>query len=311
VRVLRDAPSQWDAAAGPGAFAVGVFDGVHLGHRSVLSLLQDRAKAAGLVSGVLTFDPHPLAVVAPDHAPAMLTGIDHRLELLAGLGVEVAAVLEFDETVREWSPARFLAETLAGPLAAEVVVVGEDFRFGKDRAGDVALLGELGSELGLTPEIVSLVGGDAPVSSSRIRQLILAGDVSGAAVSLDRPHELWGEVVPGDGRGRTIGIPTANLAVPPGMAVPMRGVYAVTVGRKADEVLPAVANIGVRPTFGGEAETVEVHLLDFDDDLYGQHLRVRFVERIRDEQKFDGIESLVGQVGRDVAQARAVLNSAG
>jgi riboflavin kinase/FMN adenylyltransferase len=284
-----------------------VFDGVHLGHRYVLSVLRDRAVETGLTAGVLTFEPHPLRIVAPDHAPAMLTGIDHRLELLAALGVEVTAVLGFDEEVREWTPARFLAETLAGPLAAELVVVGEDFRFGKDRIGDVALLGELGSQLGLTPEVVSLVGGDTPVSSTRIREMIIAGDVSGAAVSLARPHELWGEVVPGDGRGRTIGIPTANVAVSPEMAIPQRGVYAVTVGRHAAETMPAVANVGVRPTFGGEVETIEAHLLDFDADLYGQDLRVRFIDRIRGEQKFESAEALVAQIGRDIEQARQLL----
>lgn len=307
MKVLRGSPAEWDSGAGPGAFAVGVFDGVHLGHRHVLSVLCARATETGLTPGVLTFEPHPLRIVAPEHAPPMLTGIDHRLELLAALGVEVTAVLEFDEKVREWAPATFLAETLAGPLAAQLVVVGEDFRFGKDRVGDVALLGELGRRLGLKPEVVSLVGGDTPVSSTRIREMIIAGDVSGAAASLIRPHELWGEVVPGDGRGRTIGIPTANVAVAPEMAVPQRGVYAVTVGRHADEALPAVANVGVRPTFGGEVETVEAHLFDFDADLYGQQLRVRFIDRIRGEQKFESAAALVAQIGRDIAQARQLL----
>jgi riboflavin kinase/FMN adenylyltransferase len=269
------------------------------------------AAEVGLPPGVLTFEPHPLRIVAPDDAPAMLTGIDHRLELLAALGVEVAAVLEFDEVVREWSPTRFLTETLAGPLAAELVVVGEDFRFGKDRKGDVALLGELGGELGFTTEAVSLVGGEVPVSSTRIREMIFAGDVTGAAASLTRPHELWGEVVPGEGRGRTIGIPTANLAVSSGMAVPKRGVYAVTMGRTADESLPGVANLGVRPTFDGEVETIEAHVLDFDGDLYGQQVRVRFVDRIRDEQKFESVDSLVEQIGRDMERARAILSPTG
>jgi riboflavin kinase/FMN adenylyltransferase len=305
--VLRGNPAAWDLGASRGAFAVGVFDGVHRGHRHVLSVVRDRAAETGLTPGVLTFEPHPLRIVAPDLAPAMLTGTDHRLELLAALGVEVTAVLEFDEKVREWTPARFLAETLAGPLAAELVVVGEDFRFGRDRIGDVTLLGALGSQMGLTPEVVPLVGGDTPVSSSRIREMIIAGDVSGAAVSLARPHEIWGDVVPGDGRGRTIGIPTANVAVPPDMAIPRRGVYAVTVGRHADEALPAVANVGVRPTFGGEVETIEAHLFDFDADLYGQHLRVRFIDRIRGEQKFDSAEALVAQIGRDIEQARQLL----
>jgi len=307
VRVLRGEPSGWDLQTARVAVAVGVFDGVHRGHRHVLGVLTGRAAARGLAAAVLTFEPHPLMVVAPDRAPVMLTTIDQRLELLADAGVEIVAVLDFDERVRDWSPAGFVAETLGGPLAARLVVVGEDFRFGKDRVGDAGLLRELGVGTGFDTEVVSLVGEGRPVSSTHIREMIGAGDVAGAAVALSRHHELWGEVIAGDGRGRSIGIPTANLALPAGLAVPKRGVYAVTAGRSAAERIAGVANVGVRPTFGETAETVEAHLLDFADDLYGQVLRVRFVARIRDEQKFGSAAELVGQIGRDIEVARSVL----
>lgn len=307
MKVLRGRPGSWASDGVARAFAIGVFDGVHLGHRYVLKMLRDHAAAAGMEPGVLTFDPHPLAVVAPAGAPAMLTGIEHRIELLGDLGMELIAVLEFDEPVRNWSPATFITETIAGALAAQVVVVGEDFRFGRDRTGHVGLLQEMGTALGFETVIVPLVGEDRPVSSTRIREMIAAGDVTGAAAALARPHELWGEVVPGDARGRSIGTPTANLAVPPAIAVPAAGVYAVTVGRTADEALSGVANIGTRPTFGGEGLTVEAHLLDFDGDLYGQTLRVRFVGRIRDEQRFDGPDALVAQIRDDIEAAREIL----
>ena len=307
MKVLRGDPSGWDAGSSGHALAVGVFDGVHVGHRHVLAILRDQAAECGLEPGVLTFDPHPLTVVIPDRAPAMLTSLDHRIELLDSQGVEVVAVLDFDAAVREWSPATFVTETLAGALAAEMVVVGEDFRFGKDRTGHVGLLREMGNGLGFRTEIVPLVGEDRPLSSTQIREMIAEGDVAGAAVALARPHELWGGVVEGSGRGRTIGVPTANLALPPGVAVPKRGVYAVTAGRSADESIPGVANVGVRPTFDGTDETVEAHLLGFEGDLYGEILRVRFVDRIRDERKFDAVEGLVGQIGRDIEAARAML----
>lgn len=308
MRVVRGRPSTWPLAGARRAVAVGVFDGVHFGHRHVLARLRQRATESGLEAGVLTFDPHPLAVVAPDRAPAMLTGIEHRLELLSGLEVDVTAVLTFDEVVREWSPTAFVTETLASALEADLVVVGEDFRFGKDRSGHVGLLRELGGGLGFETEIVALVGEDRPVSSTRIREMVAAGDVTGAAATLGRPHELWGEVEAGDGRGRSIGVPTANLTIPGGMAVPGGGVYAATVGRSAAEVIPAVVNIGTRPTFDGRVETVEAHLLGFDGDLYGETLRVRFVARIRDEQRFDGTDALVAQIREDIAVAQELLH---
>ena len=307
MRVLRGHPSEWDPGAARNALAVGVFDGIHVGHRHVLAALRDRAARLEISSGVVTFHPHPLAVVAPDRVPLMLTTIEHRLELIEGLGFDLVAVVGFDENLRGWSPATFVTDLLAGTLHAGVVVVGEDFRFGKDRTGHVGLLRELGSGLGFETEVVPLVGGDQPMSSTRIREMIAAGDVAGAAVALARPHEVRGIVVPGDGRGKTMGIPTANVAMAEGIAVPRRGVYAVRCGRSAEESIPGVANVGVRPTFGGLVEMVEAHLFDFDEDLYGSELRVRFIGRIRDEQRFAGVDELVTQIRADIERARELL----
>lgn len=307
MRVLRGHPSGWNPDGSRKALAVGVFDGIHVGHRHVLAALGDRAADLGVETAVVTFDPHPLAIVAPERVPAMLTTIEQRLELIEGLGIDLTAVVTFDQELRGWSPATFVSEILAGLLHAGVVVVGEDFRFGKDRTGHVGLLRELGSALGFDTEVVPLVGGDEPMSSTRIRAMIAAGEVAGAAEALSRPHEVRGPVVPGDGRGRAIGVPTANLAVPAGAAVPRRGVYAITAGRSAAEAVPGVANVGVRPTFGGNTEVVEAHLFDFAGDLYGAALRVRFVDRIRDERRFAGAEALVAQITEDLAAARALL----
>jgi riboflavin kinase/FMN adenylyltransferase len=308
VRVLRGHPTDWDVGPERTALAVGVFDGVHLGHRHVLGALVQRARERGIASGVVTFDPHPLSIVAPERVPPMLTTIEQRLELLEGLGVEVVAVVAFDDELRIWSPATFVTDLLAGSLHAATVVVGEDFRFGRDRTGHVGLLRELGMGLGFETEVVPLVGGDQPISSTRIRAMIAAGDVAGATAALGRPHEVRGIVVPGDGRGRSIGIPTANVAPRPGIAMPRRGVYAVRAGRTADEDRAGVANVGVRPTFAGSDEVLEVHLLDLDEDLYGAELRVRFHDRIRDEERFESVDALVRQIGGDVEEARRLLS---
>jgi riboflavin kinase/FMN adenylyltransferase len=289
------------------AVTIGVFDGVHLGHRHVFSLLAERAAADGFEPTVMTFDPHPLTVIAPEVAPRLLTSIDQRIELFASVGVRCVAVLPFDEAMRSISPAAFAGEILAGALGARLVAVGEDFRFGMNRTGNVESLTEFGAGLGFATEIVPLVGGDEPISSTRIRGLVAAGDVAEAAGLLGRSHELRGVVIRGDGRGSSIGIPTANLDIPIGMAIPRRGVYAVRSGPVGDADHPGVANIGVRPTFGGERETLEVHLLEGGRDLYGEEIAVRFVGRIRDEQRFSGIEELVAQIHRDIEAARAIL----
>ncbi|HSG78276.1 MAG TPA: bifunctional riboflavin kinase/FAD synthetase [Acidimicrobiia bacterium] len=307
MRVATGDPARWDLPAVPRAVTIGVFDGVHLGHRHVFSLLAERAAAHDLEATVMTFDPHPLTVIAPEVAPRLLTSIDQRIELFGSVGVRCVAVLPFDQAMRSISPAGFAGEIVAEALGARLVAVGEDFRFGRNRTGNVESLTEFGAGFGFSTEIVPLVGGDEPISSTRIRGLIAAGDVVGAAELLDRSHELRGRVVRGDGRGASIGIPTANLDIPAGMAVPERGVYAVRSGTVGDADLPGVANIGVRPTFGGERETLEVHLLEGGRDLYGEELAVRFVDRIRDERRFSGVEELVAQIRRDIEAARALL----
>jgi riboflavin kinase / FMN adenylyltransferase len=307
VRVLRGNPGDWPASDTGRAVAIGVFDGLHVGHLHVLEVLRARAEESGLESCVLTFDPHPMTVVAPEHAPRSLTTLERRIELLEDLGIDCVAVVTFDDEVRSWSPASFTADLLVDAVGSTVVVVGEDFRFGRDRTGHVGLLREMGSALGFETVVIPLVGSDSPVSSTRIREMIAAGDVAGAASALGRPHEVAGIVVPGDGRGRTVGVPTANLDLPDGLAVPGRGVYAVLAGRDAAESMPGVANIGVRPTFGGDAEVLEVHLLDGDVDLYGVSLRVRFIGRIRDERRFPDVDALVAQIRADIEEARALL----
>jgi len=311
MRVVRGDPRSWGLDPVPRAVTVGVYDGVHLGHRHVVAALRQQAEQAGITDlAVVTFDPHPLRVVAPSQAPRMLTTVDQRLELLEGLGLDVAAVVSFDEAVRELTPAGFARLVLAEALHARLVVVGEDFRFGRDRTGNVASLGELGDVHGFDVRVVPLVGDDRPVSSTRIREMVAAGDVAGASAALGRPHEVRGRVVHGDGRGSAIGFPTANLEIPDGTAVPGRGVYAVEAGPLGEPLGPGVANVGVRPTFGGAAEElVEVHLLDSDRDLYGRELRVRFVARIRDERRFSGAGELVARIAEDVAIARSALGA--
>jgi riboflavin kinase/FMN adenylyltransferase len=287
---------------------IGVFDGLHQGHRHVIALLRRRAQElGGLESAVVTFDPHPLTVVAPEYAPRLLTGIEHRLELLAEAGLDLAAVLPFDEATRRLTSAAFAAAVLRDALRARLVVVGEDFRFGHQRTGNVASLAELGDAHGFAAEVVPLVGGQSPMSSTRVRAMVAAADLAGAAAALERTHEVRGRVEHGDGRGRTLGFPTANVAVPAELALPPSGVYAVRAGVVGAPLGPAVANLGTRPTFGPGRLALEVHLLDPPGDLYGATLRVAFVARLRDEARFDSLSALAAQIAADVAAARLAL----
>lgn len=305
MRVLRGDPRRWGPAPpGGSAVTIGVYDGVHRGHQAVLTDLAVRARAMGVDQrAVLTFDPHPLALVAPEKVPRLLTTIDHRLEILETLGVDLVGVLPFEQ-VREMYAAQFIHQVLLGSLGAKLVVVGTNFRFGLDRAGDVMALQEEGARHGFEVDPVELLQGDGTaVSSSAIRVLLDEGDVEGAERALGRPYEVRGIVGPGDGRGQNIGFPTANLSFSEEIAAPARGVYAVRVILDC-RTMAGVANIGVRPTFGGGDLVVEVHLLDFDGDLYGQELVVRFVNRLRDEKRFEGIDELVAQIDRDVEAAR-------
>ena len=264
----------------PRRVAVGEFDGVHLGHREVI---------AG-ADTVLTFDPHPLAVIAPQAAPKLLTSLEAKAELISGLGVSELVVIPFDHTFASQSATEFIDEVLVGRLQATHVSVGENFRFGHGAQGDTGLLAR---DSRFMTKVVTLVEVDGEVvSSSHIRGLVLAGDVESAGRLLGSPFALRGEVVTGDQRGRTLGFPTANIVPDEDLVCPGHGVYAA----RADGVCAAV-NIGVRPTFGtGRAVLVEAYLLDRDVDLYGHVLQIEFLARLRGERRFDSADELVDQM---------------
>jgi riboflavin kinase / FMN adenylyltransferase len=267
------------------SIAIGTFDGVHRGHRRVI----EAAKGAGLPTTVLTFDPHPR--IALGNQVELLTTLARRSELLRSLGVDVH-VVPFTSDLSLQSPEEF-AKSVLRPLRTTVVAAGENFRFGRGRSGDLDTLAELGFDVRRVP----LVEG---VSSSRIRQLLAAGEIEGAARLLGRAPEVEGTVVAGDARGGTLGYPTANLAVPAGLLVPAYGIYAGRVGDHR-----AAISIGVNPHYGGHERRVEAFLLDFEGDLYGRRLIVELWKRLRGERAFDSEQELIDQIGRDVAKARA------
>ncbi|NND03057.1 MAG: riboflavin biosynthesis protein RibF, partial [Acidimicrobiia bacterium] len=282
------------------------FDGVHRGHQAVIGALQSQAGSNPV--GVVTFRQHPLSELQPSMAPPMLTSLEQRLELLEALGVEAVAVLEFSE-IRPLEPAEFVSTIVSGVMNAAHLAVGRGFRFGHQMAGDETTLRELGVQHGFDVTILDIVGGSVPVRSTAIREALGNGDVTAAAAMLGRPFQLRGAVIQGDQRGRQLGFPTANLEVETGRAMPGRGVYSAYTTSGDGTTHASVVNIGVRPTFGEFAEVAEVHLLDTRIDLYGQELSVDFVERIRSERRFSGIDELVEQIGRDIETARAQLDA--
>jgi riboflavin kinase / FMN adenylyltransferase len=300
------------------AVSIGAYDGVHLGHRALLRDLAARAEAADLSTVVVTFDRHPAGVVRPESAPLQLTDLEQKLELLAACGVDRTYVVAFDENRANESAEDFVKEVLVDQLNARLVVVGEDFHFGHGRKGNVALLTKLGQQYGFEVIGARLTGDpesgvSEPVSSTRIRTMVAEGDVVGAATLLGRPHEVRGPVVRGDGRGGPeLGFPTANLAVADDIALPADGMYAGYFTRADGTVHPAAIYVGRRPTFyepGTASVLVEAYLLDFDGDLYGEHSRVSFVDRLRGDQKFDTVDALIAQMHQDVANAEQVLSA--
>ncbi len=305
--LLTGDPLGWDVGRET-SVTIGVFDGVHLGHRSVMRRMVETARERDLLPVALTFDPHPLEFVDPDRAPHLLTTVSERAELLGECGVEILGVLPFLQ-IRDMAPRVFAEEVLAMRLHARQVAVGENFRFGRDRKGDTDTLRDLGVAYGFDVTIIDLFGSfdGEVVSSTRIRTLVEEGEVEHAADLLGRPFSLTGPVIHGDARGRSIGVPTANLHVPERMAVPAHGVYAARVRRGSSEY-GAVVNVGVRPTFGTDTLTVEAHVLDFEDDIYGEELTVCFLRRLREERRFSGVEELTAQIARDVEAARMVLS---
>ncbi|GAA1797621.1 bifunctional riboflavin kinase/FAD synthetase [Luedemannella flava] len=309
-RGLGAVPGGW----GRSVVTIGVFDGVHRGHQQIIRHTAARARELGVSSVVVTFDPHPAEVVRPGSHPAVLTEPARKAELIEELGVDVLFVIPFTVEFSRLSAETFVHDVLVEQLHVAAVVMGENFRFGHRAAGDVALLTRLGRNFGFTVEGAPLVGAQAGAgeptlfSSTYIRACVDAGDIAAATAALGRPHRLEGVVVRGDQRGRELGFPTANLMPTRFAAVPADGVYAGWLSaRHLGGPLRAAVSIGTNPTFSGRERRVEAYALDFDGDLYGERVRLDFVERLRDTLRFDGVEPLIAQIHDDVARTRAIL----
>jgi riboflavin kinase/FMN adenylyltransferase len=293
------------------ALTVGSFDGVHRGHQDVLRQLVERARRLDVHSLLVTFDPHPLEVVNPAAAPRLLTVGDEKLEVLAESGIDFAAVLPFTPALAAFSAERFVDEILLGRFRMHDLLMGHDHRFGHNRSGDAETMRRLGEDRGFEVNVVPAVtvNGGQSVSSTAIRRAVAGGDLDGAFRGLGRHYSLGGRVVEGARRGRILGFPTANVAVPgPRKLLPPEGVYAVRVQTPMGPY-DGMLNLGPRPTFGDAESVVEAHLFDVNLDLYGARLRVDFVARLRDTQKFSGVDALKAQLERDAINAKRVLSA--
>ncbi len=297
---------------------IGAYDGVHLGHRALLAELGERAEESGLATVVVTFDRHPATVVRPESAPQLLCDLDQKLELLEEAGVDRTVVVRFDQERANETAEEFVTRELVEGLGARLVVVGEDFHFGHGRKGNVALLADMGEAAGFVVDGVGLqASGEAGdtasvISSTRIRSLVAAGDVEGAAGLLGRLHQIRGPVVAGDGRGGAeLGFPTANLSIPADICLPAAGIYAGWFERSDGSRLMAAVSVGTRPTFYGTDGDllVEAYLLDFSGDLYGEQARLSFSHRLRDELSFISVDALVDQMAADVVSTRRLLTA--
>lgn len=312
--IVATRPEDLRGRAGPLALSVGVFDGVHRGHRAVLDLLREEGRADGAFSLAVTLDPHPLAVLRPADAPLLLSTPSERLHLLEDAGVDAAWVFPFRRETAALTAEEFLDAITPPPSRLVALVVGHDFRMGRDRSGGFEELKSLGEarSFRVVRAGPTLADGE-PVSSTRIRTLVREGRVREAAALLAHPYLLEGNVVPGRGVGRTLDFPTANVDVKDGRKLlPLGGVYAVRVeGAKGPgDVLPGVLNLGVRPTFDLTETTIEVHLPGFSGNLTGRRLRIEFVDRIREERRFPGPEALKARIAEDVREARRILEAA-
>jgi len=301
MRILRSVPVAADTSI---ALTIGNFDGVHLGHQAMLARLREAAGGTGLPACAMTFEPHPREFFAPDRAPPRLTSLRRKLELLAAEGIERAYVCRFDYRFAQITPEVFIERTLVRGLGIRYLLVGDDFRFGARRAGDFSLLRRHADAYGYTVDAMASVMLEGErVSSTAVREALAAGDLPRAERLLGRPYSLTGRVVRGDGLGRKLGCPTANVSV---SHAPLTGIFAVEVRGAADEVVEGVASLGVRPTVKVNAAPVlEVHLLDCNVDLYGRRLRVDFLHKFRDEEKFADLDALTRQIAKDVDDARA------
>ena len=307
-RGLGGVPPGW----GRSVVTIGVFDGVHRGHQQLIGAAVAQGRERGLPTVLITFDPHPAEVVRPGSHPARLTSLRRRADLVAELGVDAFLVLPFTIELARMSPAEFAHEVLVERLHAAAVMVGPNFTFGHRAAGNFAVLGELGARFGFAVEGVELTtdsaGDHVTFSSTYIRACIDAGDIEAAAAALGRPHRIEGVVVHGYRRGRQLGFPTANIASPPYTALPADGVYAghFVIGSR---YLPAALSVGSNPTFSGTVRTVEAYVLDVDEDFYGYGVGVDLVARLRGQERYDDMDSLVAAIKNDVARTRAVLGA--
>ena len=292
---------------GPAAVTIGFFDGVHRGHQTVLRRTADVAATGGLRPIAVTFDRHPREVLNPGAEPPLLTTLERKASLIAELGIGSLVVLDFTDDFSRWPPEEFVERVLVEGVHTEHAIVGSNFTFGFKATGNLAVLTDLGAAHGFSVEAVSLLKlGGRPVSSSSIRDALAGGDLAWPTQALGRSFVLDGVVTTGAGRGRGLGFPTANLAIPPRMLLPGEGVYA---GRAhlGGGSFPAAINIGTNPTFGGEPLHAEAFLLDFDGELIGQPIAIEFWERLRDEKRFDSSEDLTRQIKEDVERTRALV----
>lgn len=303
-RGVEQAPSGF----GRSVVTIGVFDGVHRGHQQIIGRAVTRAEELALPSVVVTFDPHPSEVVRPGTHPAMLTSQRHKAELIEELGVDVLCVIPFTQEFSRLESGDFVLQVLVEHLHARAVIVGDNFRFGHDAGGDVDTLRTLGTRFGFVVEGADLLVEDGiTFSSTFIRSCIAGGDVRTAAEALGRPHRLDGVIVRGDARGRAIGFPTANLETQRYAAIPADGVYAGWLEQRGKRYMAAV-HVGTNSTFAGTDRRVEAFVLDFDGDLYGEHVTIELIERLRGSVRFPGVEELVAQMNLDVASTRDLLS---
>ena len=291
--------------------SIGNFDGVHLAHREICRFIKEEAARRGGRSVILTFEPHPLSVVAPERRPPLMTTLEEKLARLEAQDIDAVVIEKFTPRLAQTEARDFVGQIIGEGLKASLVAIGFNFRFGKGRAGNVELLQEEGANAGFETHVLEpYMFEGRRVSSTEIRKLLLGGAVEEAARLLGQHHMIGGRVVRGDGRGRQIGIPTANVDYPP-ILIPENGVYACRVQLDGREGLrhPAVTNIGNRPTFDKKEVTLETHLLDWEEDIYGKSIRVEFVSRLREEKKFSGPQELVKQIHLDIENGREKLGS--
>lgn len=307
MRVIRGIPHSTHLEGGCVA-TIGNFDGVHLGHQMIINNLVEQGKKLGLPTVVVLFEPHPLEYFKATEAPSRLTRLREKIAHLKTLPVDVVMLLRFGEHLANLEPEDFVRKYLVNGLGVRLLVVGDDFRFGKQRRGNFQLLQSLGVDYGFTVnDSATLLSDGLRISSTAIRQALETGDLEQARLMMERPYSVCGRVVHGDGRGRQLGFPTANIQLFRKKS-PVRGVFAVTAAGISEQPVPGVANVGIRPTVGGEQRVIlEVHLFDFDEDLYGKQVEIIFQQRIREERKFASFEQLTEQIGKDAQQARHLL----